>query len=352
MSKKNKIFISYAREDIETARKLYHDLKKAGVNPWLDKEELIPGQNWKLTVTREIKECRYFIALMSSHSVTKQGFVQTELKKAMDILEQFPDEDIFIIPIRVDECDIPPKLADIHYEDIFHSYEECLKKILRAFPEKDRKTQTEPVVGNEDEKPIRNELEQTIKDSKPDKPELKAAENRSESGTEGVYKLRSEPKTLSDEDVKDLIKKHNFFSGIYGLPWDNIEGNFKNDFTDNGDATITDAKTGLIWQKSGSDRAMTFKEAEDYIDGLNSRKFCGYTDWRLPTVEELASLLENKEVNGRYIDPVFECKNYWYWSADKGASGGAWGVYFYNGLVYCFGEDNNNHVRGVRLQTS
>ncbi|MCP4345057.1 MAG: TIR domain-containing protein [Desulfobacterales bacterium] len=318
MSKKNKVFISYAREDIETARKLYHDLKKAGVNPWLDKEELIPGQNWKLTVTREIKECRYFIALMSSHSVTKQGFVQTELKKAMDILEQFPDEDIFIIPIRIDECNIPPKLADIHYEDIFHSYEECLKKILRAFPE-----------GH----------------SKPDKSEVKAAENKSESGTEGVYKLRSEPKTLSKEDVKAMLKKH----GFYDKDW-NKSGDFRNDLTDNGDGTVTDEKTGLMWQKLGSDKYMTFKEAGDYIDGLNSRK-SGYTDWRIPTLEELASLLENKKANERYIDPVFDCKGYWYWSSDKMASGGAWYVYFYFGDVYWDGV-SGSHVRAVRLQTS
>ncbi|MCP4345059.1 MAG: DUF1566 domain-containing protein [Desulfobacterales bacterium] len=162
-----------------------------------------------------------------------------------------------------------------------------------------------------------------------------------------VVRLRGKPKTLSEDNVKAMLKKHSF----YDSDW-NKSGDFSNDPTDNGDGTVTDRTTGLIWQKSGSDRVMTFKEAGDYIDGLNSRKYASYKDWRLPTLEELASLLENKKVKERYIDPVFECKGYWYWSSDKMASGRAWLVYFLNGLVYWGSVDSNVYVRAVRLQTN
>ena len=63
-----KVFISYAREDIEVARKLYHDLKDAGVVPWMDKVDLLIGQDWKFEIKQAIKDSSYFLALLSSNS--------------------------------------------------------------------------------------------------------------------------------------------------------------------------------------------------------------------------------------------------------------------------------------------
>ncbi|MDM8522069.1 toll/interleukin-1 receptor domain-containing protein [Desulfococcaceae bacterium HSG8] len=129
----SKIFISYDREDIGTARKLYDDLKDAGLDVWLDDEDLIPGQNWKKAITKAIRESRFFIALISTKSVVKKGFVQTELKKALDVFDQFPDDDIFLIPARIDNCDIPERLADLHCADLFPEYERGFGKLLKAF---------------------------------------------------------------------------------------------------------------------------------------------------------------------------------------------------------------------------
>ncbi len=56
-SEKKKVFISYAREDIETAGKLYYDLRKAGLEPWMDKIDLLPGQIWKTEVEKAILLC-------------------------------------------------------------------------------------------------------------------------------------------------------------------------------------------------------------------------------------------------------------------------------------------------------
>ncbi len=57
-----KVFISYATEDHETAAGLYHDLKRAGIDAWFDREDLLPGQNWKLEIRRAIKGCSHFRA--------------------------------------------------------------------------------------------------------------------------------------------------------------------------------------------------------------------------------------------------------------------------------------------------
>ncbi len=161
-----------------------------------------------------------------------------------------------------------------------------------------------------------------------------------------IYRLRSEPRELSDDDAEAIVKKHNFFD----FRWNN-SGNFKNAFTDNKDGTVTDSVTGLMWEKAGSPNLMRFNDVQGYIDGLNWKKFACYSDWRLPTLEELASLLEDKKVDDFYIDPVFNRKQRWCWTADKRASGGAWSVYFLLGSVYWGNEVYDLHVRAVRLQT-
>ena len=127
------IFLSYAREDQDIAEKINKDLSSAGLHVWFDKESLLPGQKWKVEIKRAIRECRYFIALLSSKSLSKRGYVQKEVKEALDLLDEFPESEIFLIPVRIDECNPSREtLNELHRVDLFPSYEEGLKKILRA----------------------------------------------------------------------------------------------------------------------------------------------------------------------------------------------------------------------------
>jgi len=136
MGKTNQIFISYSRHDITHATKLYHELKKYGLTPWMDNENLQPGQKWKFEINQAIQNSSYFIALLSSESLSRRGFVQKELKVAMDILDQNPHSDIFIIPVRIDDCHPnDERLNEIHWVDLFPSFELGIKKILTSiFP--------------------------------------------------------------------------------------------------------------------------------------------------------------------------------------------------------------------------
>ena len=127
------VFISYAKEDSAVAKRIYNDLKGIGVNVWLDSEDLLPGQNWKLTIRESIKESSYFLALLSSNSVSKKGFVQKELKMALDITDELPKNEIFILPVRVDDCKpIDEKLEELQWCDLFPDYDAGVEKIMRV----------------------------------------------------------------------------------------------------------------------------------------------------------------------------------------------------------------------------
>lgn len=128
-----KVFISYSHADDKPARRLYSDLQKSGLLPWLDSESLLPGQNWKIEITKAMKNSHFFVALLSSQSVTKKGYVQKELKIALDILEEFPVGSIYIIPARLDTCEpSDERLQEIHRVDLFLDWDRGIEQILRT----------------------------------------------------------------------------------------------------------------------------------------------------------------------------------------------------------------------------
>ncbi len=109
-----------------------------------------------------------------------------------------------------------------------------------------------------------------------------------------------------------MLSRYSFFE--YDL---NPNGSFGNDFIDNNNGTIADRATGLVWQKAGSSKVLPNRAAKSYIRRLNKDKFAGYSDWRLPTIEELASLLKNKNSGNLYIDPIFDKKLSRCWSVNE-----------------------------------
>jgi hypothetical protein len=129
----DKVFLSYAREDVEAARHLFNDLRNAGIDVWLDTKSLLPGQNWKAAISQAIRESRFFLALLSSNSVSKKGYVQKELKHALEILDEYPDTKIFLIPVRLDNCNpSSEKLQELHWIDIYDNWEEGLARIFNT----------------------------------------------------------------------------------------------------------------------------------------------------------------------------------------------------------------------------
>lgn len=130
---KQRVFLSYAREDLRYADRLYKALKACGANPWMDTKNLRPGERWQVEIEQEIEGCTHFIALLSSRSVSKRGYVQSEIRRALEVLERLPQGTVFLMPVRLDDCQLSHRaFQDIHRVDLFPSWKTGLTKVLHA----------------------------------------------------------------------------------------------------------------------------------------------------------------------------------------------------------------------------
>jgi len=115
---------------------------------------------------------------------------------------------------------------------------------------------------------------------------------------------------------------------------------------------VVDEKTGLMWQRSASEKRLVWKEGFSYIEKLNAEKFAGHGDWRYPTKEELATLIlpEEDRNSGLYIDPVFETqRNCWSSSQAEGHEV-CYADFYYGDLYMVEGNYANYFVRAVRTE--
>jgi len=120
---KARIFISYAREDERAVRQLYRKLADAGFIPWMDKADLLPGEQWQPAIKKALRKADFLIICLSSTSVQKRGFVRREFRDALDLWQEKHDDDIYLIPVRLENCDPPDDLAGFQWLDLFEDDE-------------------------------------------------------------------------------------------------------------------------------------------------------------------------------------------------------------------------------------
>ena len=122
-----------------------------------------------------------------------------------------------------------------------------------------------------------------------------------------------------------------------------------NDFEINSDQTITDRATGLVWQQSGTEFPLTWPQAMAYIETLNSTRFAGCNTWRLPTIDELITLLTEFPQGEDYcIEPIFDRTQKTLWSCDRRSFTAAWYVGIDMAYVACQDFTGYFHVKAVR----
>jgi hypothetical protein len=114
-----KVFLCHSAQDKPQVRELYQKLVADGIDPWFDEANLIPGSNWDMEIRKAIRNSDAVLILMSRSSVSKEGYVQHEIKVALDISYELPEGDIYVIPVRLEECEVPRALSKWHYADLF-----------------------------------------------------------------------------------------------------------------------------------------------------------------------------------------------------------------------------------------
>lgn len=113
-------FIAYSKLDKDAARDFVAKLKSRGwIDPWIDVEDILPGQVWQAAVATGVRNSHAVIILLSKAALASEGYFQNEIRLALDTVAEKPEGTIFIIPIRLDECEVPEMLKKYQYVDYF-----------------------------------------------------------------------------------------------------------------------------------------------------------------------------------------------------------------------------------------
>ncbi|MCC7174989.1 MAG: toll/interleukin-1 receptor domain-containing protein [Bryobacterales bacterium] len=128
-----RVFIAYVAEDLRAAERLFDDLRRQGFDPWLDRKKLLPGQNWPRAIQQAIEVSDFFVACLSQKAVRKKGQFQAELRYALDCAARTPLDQIYLIPVRLEECPVPGRIGhQIHYVNLFPDWEEGVRRVAEA----------------------------------------------------------------------------------------------------------------------------------------------------------------------------------------------------------------------------
>ncbi len=137
MNRPLRVFLCHASQDKPAVRELYKRLAaEKWIDPWLDEENLLPGQDFDLEIYKAARDSDAIIICLSKVSVAKEGYVNKEIRRALDAADEKPEGSIYIIPLRLDDCSPSfERLKKLHYADYFtpNAHEKLIKSLrLRA----------------------------------------------------------------------------------------------------------------------------------------------------------------------------------------------------------------------------
>ena len=109
--------------------------RASGFRPWLDKKKLMPGQNWPRAIETAIQTSDFFVACFSRRATSKRGSFHSELRYALFCAAKVPLDEIFLIPLRLDECVVPRRISkQMQYLDLFPDWEAGVEPFDRRDP--------------------------------------------------------------------------------------------------------------------------------------------------------------------------------------------------------------------------
>ena len=118
-------FLAYSKLNRTPVREFAARLKAEGwIAPWFDEEDILPGQVWQNSVVTGVRQSHAVIIFLSKVAIASEGFFQKEIKLALDTAAEKPEGTIFIIPIRLNDCEVPEMLSKYQYVDYFGGLEQ------------------------------------------------------------------------------------------------------------------------------------------------------------------------------------------------------------------------------------
>jgi len=131
-TRKLRVFLCHASQDKPVVRELYQKLlAESWIDPWLDEDKLLPGQDWDMEIKKAMEAADAVIVCLSNNSITKAGYVQKELRAILDKALEKPEGVIFVVPLRLDDCSVPISLKNWHWVNYFEAG--GYPKLLRSF---------------------------------------------------------------------------------------------------------------------------------------------------------------------------------------------------------------------------
>ena len=177
--------------------------------------------------------------------------------------------------------------------------------------------------------------------------------------------LRTAKTTVSVDQAKAMVARRDFYHARWNEGGKGLQHQYRKQVIQDA-VLVVDQAAGLMWQQGGSGKEPPgFQGAEEYVRGLNTKNFAGFSDWRLPTLEEAMSImttpqggtpeesqLGNATVKGvMHLDRVFD-KNAapFIWTSDSASPDRGWVVYYLDGICDPESLQFSAYVRAVRSQ--
>jgi replicative DNA helicase len=161
---KLRIFLCHASQDKPVVRELFQRLSDEGwIDPWFDESKLLPGEDWRTSIEEAVEAADLVIICLSSNSITKEGFIQKELRYAREISLEKPEGTTFLIPVRLDMCDVPRGLRFIQWTDYFGKQkEQSYSSLLETFSNRYKQ-----IEHDKEKQSLTKKSDITIKDPQP-----------------------------------------------------------------------------------------------------------------------------------------------------------------------------------------
>jgi hypothetical protein len=200
-----KVFLCHASADKPKVRDLYRYLRRRGIKPWFDEIELVGGQDWQVEIPKALATSDAIIICLTKNSVDKEGYIQKEIKFALDKALEMPEGRIFLIPVRFEECEVPFSLSRYQWVDLLDEagYARMMKALKFRAAQLQRSTVELPLKDIEGEKlALEKATYEKQKRKAVEKVELESAEKATREAESEVSE-----KTTRHNEEQDVVER-------------------------------------------------------------------------------------------------------------------------------------------------